>query len=208
MNKLAKILALIAALCPAGTAFGAAIGLTPSSQIAATGDQVTLDLLATGLGDGTSPAVGSFDVDLLYDPGVLSFDPINYAIGIDLGSAIPGINVDSGTGIIDLSAISLESPSDLITSQGSTLQLASLVFDVLDLSLGASTTVDIDTNDPNLVLGDVSFAPISINSISPATIRNATASSIPLPGTPLLIVLGLVMLGLVVRADRYARFQS
>jgi hypothetical protein len=208
MNKLAKILALVAALCPAGTAFGAAIGLTPSSQIAATGDQVTLDLLATGLGDGTSPAVGSFDVDLLYDPVVLSFDPINYAIGIDLGFAIPGINVDSGAGIIDLSAISLESANDLVASQGSTVQLASLVFDVLDLSLGASTIVQVDANDPLLLLGDENGPPsLPITDVTSATIRNAIAS-VPAPGTSLLIVLGLVMLGLVVRTDRYARFQS
>jgi len=202
MNKLSMILALVAALGGSGAAFGAALGLTPSSQIAANGDQVTLDLLATGLGDGVSPAVGAFDVDVLYDPAVLGFN--SYTIGSDLGLAFDFSLGALLSGPIDLAASSLENPADLIATQAANALLASVIFDVLDLSLGASTIVQVDANDPLLLLGDENGASLPITDVTSATIRNEI-DSVPAPGTALLFVLGVIMLGFVFRTDQPMR---
>lgn len=200
MTKLPLILALLIALVPSGGAFGAVIELTPSSQIAATGDQVSFDLLATGLGAGASPAVGSFDVDVLYDPSVLGF--ASYTIGNALGLAFDFSFGGSTPGTVDLAASSLESAADLVAAQAASVMLASLMFDVLDLSLGASTTVQIDANDPLLSLGDENGTRIPVDDLTSATIRNRPVSA---PGTSLLAVLGLAMLGLLVRTHQDAR---
>lgn len=181
------LLSLFAGAIAGGPCFGAAIGFTPSQQSATDGDLVSVDIIATGLGNGVSPSIGSFDLDVLFDATVLSFQ--SYSIGSALDDTSLG---DLGGGLIDLAALSLDDPADLNASQGSTVSLASLSFQVVSLAVGASTTISIDSADSLLLLGDENYDSLTITGLSSARIVNP--STVPLPQTWLLVGLGLGLL--------------
>lgn len=193
------LLSLFAGGMAAGPCFGAAIGFTPSQQNATDGDVVSVDIIATGLGNGASPSIGSFDLDVLFDAAVLSFQ--SYSIGSALGvSPVDASLGDLGGGLIDLAALSLEDPADLNASQSSTVSLASLSFQVVSLAVGASTTISIDSADSLLLLGDENYDSLTITGLSSAKIVNP--STVPLPQTWLLVGLGL---GLLRFSPRHSR---
>jgi len=184
-------LSLVAGGIAAAPCVGAAIGFTPSQQRATDGDVVSVDVIATGLGNGVSPSIGSFDLDLLFDATVLSFH--SYSIGAALGASPVDASLgDLGGGLIDLAAVSLDSPADLNATQSSTVSLASLSFEVLNLALNASTTISIDAADSLLFLGDEDYDPLVITGLSSARVVNP--STVPLPQTWLLVGLGLGLL--------------
>jgi hypothetical protein len=162
------------------------LGFDPASQVANTGDTVSLDLVASGLTSGGSDSIGGFDVDVLFDDSVLGF--VGGTTGTGLGS-ISDFYFASG-GVVDAFAVSLELPADLDALQGSTVVLATLAFEVLDLAPGTSTTVAIDSSDQFLLVSDAaSAAPLPITALDNGTIRA------PAPGVLALLSIGLAALG-------------
>ena len=52
--------------------------MNPSAQDVVLGNQVSVALVISGLTDLGPPALGSFDIDVLFDPAILSFGRATY----------------------------------------------------------------------------------------------------------------------------------
>lgn len=173
------------------------LSLQPALQTASSGDIVSLDLVIDGLADTAPGALGAFDVDVIFDASVLTFQ--SYSLGLGLGDTLLLEALDSsfgdiGGGIIDLAETSLLSPGQLDPLQSSSFTLATLDFFVSSLLPGNSTVVSVNALDPNLYLGDSNGNPLSLDTTSDAVIRNP-AVNVPEPNILALIGLGLMGMG-------------
>lgn len=161
-------------------------------------NQLPVYLKIAGLGDGTAPSLGVFDVDILFDPVFLAFNNATFGDPLlgdqldlfGLGSsswAIP----DSDT--VNLYELSFDEIDDLNGLQADSFTLATLTFDVVT---SGSTTLTIGQIN---ALGDAEGKSLSDNySVvvsSPSSvevIRNVM--EVPLPSTVLLLAPGLLWL--------------
>lgn len=130
-TKLRKLFVAAAAIVAASLTARAAIivSLEPASQTISVGGPVSLDLVVSGLNAFAAPGVGAFDVDLTYNPAVLSAVSASFGTHLDLGlfGSIQSSNL-STPGLIHLDEVSLESSSDLLSSQPASFKLATLNF--------------------------------------------------------------------------------
>ncbi|RLI05657.1 hypothetical protein DRO22_02445, partial [Candidatus Bathyarchaeota archaeon] len=60
------------------SAFAATIGFEPVSQTVPVGESVSVDLVISGLGDGTSPSLAGFDLFIEYDPTILALSDVSF----------------------------------------------------------------------------------------------------------------------------------
>ncbi len=100
-----------------GTAASAlTFSITASATGVGVGAMIDVTVSASGLGAFAAPSLGSFDVDVGYDPAVFAFDPGSIAFGSGLGavqcaSPAPGCEVLVGSstapGVVDVGASSL-----------------------------------------------------------------------------------------------------
>jgi hypothetical protein len=94
----------------------------------------TIALDISGLTPGTT-ALGTFDVNIGYDPGVLSFASATYGdpvLGDQLNFNGLALNATTaGTGTTELFELSLDDPSTLLSSQPANFTLATLTFNAL-----------------------------------------------------------------------------
>ena len=191
MLTLHRIKTFLAALALVGLAqapvsHAALLSLQPDTSVASNGDTVSFELFVSGLGDFSPDSLGAFDLSVSYDTSVLSF--ADYSIGNFLGdlagfTALDVSGGDSG-GAVNLAEISLLLPASLDALQPDSFLLASLSFDVLNLAPGATTSLDIVDG---AVLSDAVGATLAVSTSRPATI-----GAIPLPGTLLLILGGML----------------
>ncbi|MDI9246011.1 PEP-CTERM sorting domain-containing protein [Marinobacter sp. CHS3-4] len=103
------------------------VSVDPETSFGSVGDTLFVDLLWDG--DG-SQYIGDWDIDLTYDPTVVSYSGSEFHFGVDsFGCFICGD--DSVPGLIDLYEVSFDFPADLIANQdslGKTFKLATLKF--------------------------------------------------------------------------------
>jgi len=183
---------LVAVLLVATSTPAAAIvfKLAPAAQIAASGDAVSLDLVVSGLGDVSSPALGDFDVEVGYDPLALSFT--NYSLGLLLGDESLGEAIDFSLGdqgfSVNLGEVSLLFPSELQALQPDNFVLARLDFNVLSLLPGSSTALSLAVN----AAGDEFGQPLAVDGVHGAVIRNAVIAT---PEPPMLLLVGTAFAG-------------
>ena len=157
------------------------LSLQPSSQSVAEGSQVTVDLAISGLSD--PPSLGTFDLNIEFDPTLLSFS--NFAFGDPtLGDQLDptgGKNilsfVNPGVGTTDLFELSLDSASTLNALQASGFTLGVLTFDTIgigtsELSLSINALGDAEGNSLSATLqnGSVSVASSTVPEPSPLTL--------------------------------------
>jgi hypothetical protein len=113
------------------------ISFEPSSPVVQAGSTVQLKLAISGLGLGTPPSVGVFDIDVTYNPDILSFDAITFGdpgLGdqLDLGGTGSVTGVDSSVpGIVNHFEVSLDTPADLDGMQTDTFTLSVFTFTAL-----------------------------------------------------------------------------
>jgi len=103
------------------------LDFVPAFQTVATGQSVVVDLVISGL--ARPPSVGAFDLDVSFDPSILT--PVDVVFGPFLGDpllfeAITGFSFPPG--IVDLAEVSLLLPSELDSLQPSSFSLATLYF--------------------------------------------------------------------------------
>lgn len=165
-------------------AYGAVLSTTVSTPAATTGQLFSMDVIVSGLSAGQT--VGGFDLDLLFDAGLLN--PIEVTFGDALGvvDADQFTSTVTSPGRIDFAAVSLLNEAALQALQTDSFALAHFVFQ----AIGPGTaTFSFDTAPPGLLLSDQSGNAITLAGISGATIvLSAPTGSVPEPGSLSLLV--------------------
>lgn len=170
------------------SAHGAILSTSLSSSSVTAGQQFTLDVIVSGL--DTGQALGGFDLDLVFNPALLSPDHVLF------GDRLGVVDVDQFTSAVlspgrtDFAAVSLASEVTLLGLQSGPFTLAQLVFDAVGPGTAA---IDFDAlTAPGLLLSDQFGNAIAVTASSGAEIRIAPSGSVPEPATILLFIPGLL----------------
>ncbi|MBU3017388.1 hypothetical protein KO519_06705 [Paraglaciecola agarilytica] len=168
------------------------LSFSPSSQVASTGDSVSLDLMISGLTAGTADSLGTFDLDVIFDDSRLSLT--SYLLTDLLGdsSAFEADDLSLGEyipGLIGLSLLSYLDIDELDNLQPSSFSLATFNFDVISLEVGQATTVAIDTV---FALGDAFGNALTIDSMGEGILRNP-AEEVSTPASLGIFILGVLL---------------
>lgn len=164
------------------------IGLGPALQTFTPGSVVDLQLQISGLGQGMAPSLGAFDLDVTFDPALLSFDSVTFGDPLlgDLLGPIAGSSTGSSlssTGeALNLFGVSLDLPDDLNAHQPDQFVLASLRFLVIG---DRATTLGL----ANVLLGDADGSALVPDAIRGASLRPATTVPDQGPALPAMILL-------------------
>lgn len=169
------------------------ISITPSTQTVNVGDTVNVDLQISGLGLGTAPSLGIFDIDFGFDPSLLAFSSALYGNGLDVLGLGSWQATTPDIGTINLFELSFDTVDDLNSLQADSFILASLSFNALASGSGPLTLTLNSLGDAN---GDNLSVALSGASV---TVENPVVPSIPEPETLPLILVGLGALGFVMR---------
>lgn len=186
-----KILFFAGALFCASTTFAATIFVTPGTQTVNVGSSVNIDVNLSGLGNGVTPSVGTYDLDVNFDSALLSFSSVTWGTGLDV-LALGSIQFATpGTGTVNLFELSLDSVSDLNSLQLPTFRLFTLSFTTL---AAGTSPVTISVN----ALGDADGVALPFNAIDGSlTIQETGGSPVPEPST--FLPIAIVLLGFGVR---------
>ncbi len=168
----------------------AVISVVPSAGSIAQGNQVSVDLVVSELGDGTAPSLGVFDIDFLFDDVILGLVGVTFGDQLDLfGFGSLQSTDDSIAGTVNIFELSFDLPNDLDTLQTPSFILATLLFDTLSIG---SSSLAIAINAFGDSLGDDLAATINNSSL---TVTDGGAPEIPLPGAIWLLITGMGFLG-------------
>lgn len=130
------------------------IDFVPADQTVDLGAAVSVDLVISDLGDFTAPSLGAFDLDVSYDPSILSATSVTLtALLGDSTETLEGVDL-SMPGLIDLFLVSLLPQLELESLQPASFVLATLSFDTLATGTSALELTDV-------VLGDALGAELS-----------------------------------------------
>lgn len=177
------------------------------TQTVNNGDTVTVDLVASGLGDDT---LSVFDLDVTYDASALAIDSFSYgdALGsIDFFEATEFGFGDDGAGTLSLGLLSfLENDAAtcifcdgpyLADLQGDSFVLASVSIQIVDLAVGAIASLRVGNV---FELGDGFGGALALDGEPTRTtfVGADNPTPVPEPGVLLLILSGLFAFGLAV----------
>ena len=117
------------------------LDLLPDTQSVTVGQPVSIDVQISELGNGTPPSVGGFNLELNYDPTVLTFNDLTFSGLIDL-SNFGTQSIDSSTpGTLLFGEVSLDIPEDLNTAQPDTFTLANIDAAAIEKDLESPFTI-------------------------------------------------------------------
>jgi hypothetical protein len=160
------------------------IDVLPSYQEVDVGTPVSVDIAISDLGDGSPPSLGSFDLDVIYDPVMLSFTGASFGDQLDLfGLGSIGSVDNSVSGSVNLFELSLDLSDDLNSLQLPDFTLASLTFDT---TAPGVSVIDVVVN----VIGDA-YGDLLCADVIGAEINAVPVSTVPEPSTLLLFGIGL-----------------
>jgi hypothetical protein len=178
-------------LLPAAEAGAVSIALLPSLSSVGVGDALGLEVVIAGLGDGVAPSLGSYDLDVSYDPALLSFGSVEF--GSLLGGPADSLqSAAGGAGVVDFAELSLLSPAELDALQGGSFTLATLHFTAI--GAGASSL-----SVTQALAGNGVGRPLTVESVAGARV---VAGAIPEPAAAALFGLGALALVHSLRARR------
>lgn len=166
-----------------------ALNVNPITQNVLLGNSIGVILDISGLGDGSAPSLGVFDLNLNFDPAILTFNNVTFGdpvLGdqLDLFGLGSLITFDDTTpGMVNLYELSFDLPSDLDALQIGNFTLASLTFD--SLTTGTSS-LNMSINSLGDALGD----PIVLDTLNNGSVT--VTAPVPEPSTCLLLFFGLI----------------
>lgn len=181
MRSFARVLLAFALL---GSAFAqaqtATITVTPSSQTTAVGSNVLVSVSIAGLLDGVAPSLGAFDLNLLFDPSILSVSNFSFGTGLDvLGLGSVQFSDVTTPGLLSIGEISLDLPADLNTLQSGAFALFTVTFQAVGTGVSA---LGLDINALSDAYGEALAA----------TTINGSVSAVPLPAAVWLLLSGVL----------------
>jgi hypothetical protein len=199
MKRLIFLIGFVCIFSFSVTQVGAvSLTLEPLSQGIMLGEKAAVDLKISGLGDFTTPSLGAFYAEILFDESILSFDSVLYGgfLGDPENVSVFETDIETkvGPGFVSLDEISWLESSDLDSIQPSAFTLATFYFTGIDLGTSPLTFGDIDLSD----------ALFPASSIQPQLTMGAQidVSPVPEPATFLLMMSGLVGVGALGRRKR------
>ena len=173
---------------PHGIAHAISLSFVPAVQEVGVGTPLAVALVVSGLGDGTAPSLSAFDLDVLFDPLLLSVNSVAFGdpvLGdqLDLFGLGSLTGVTPGVGSVNLFALSFDDPLDLDSLQAESFTLATVTFDTLATGTSA---LELSINALGDAVGNALTAEVLSGSVT------ATSTPVPEPGSLLLLGSGLV----------------
>ena len=173
------------------------VTVTPSTQTVSVGDPFTVNLQISGLGAGTAPSVGVYDIDLGFDPNLVSFSSVAFGSGLDV-LGLGSVQLTTvGPGVINLFELSLDTANDLNALQAGAFTLASISFSAWN---PGTSLFSLSLNS----LGDADGAALSA-SLQGSSVT-AIASSVPEPESWAMVVIALCTFGIALRRSKRNNF--
>lgn len=155
------------------------LGFVPPTQEVPGGTPVSVDVVISGLGDFAPPSLGAFDLDIAFDPSILSLSSVVFGPFLgDIGLFEAIASDTPGVGTVNVFEVSLLSDTDLDALQPSSFPLVTLNFDTLNSGTSPLTITA-------ATLGDAFGDPLSY------TASEGSVTVTPEPGTWVLMVSGL-----------------
>jgi hypothetical protein len=136
MRLLISVL-LFAATVAIGKANAATLTLTSAPANVTISDLVNISLDISGLTGGAAPGLGAYDLDIAFDPAVLSFNSASFGTGLDIFGLGDMQSVTPGSNSVNVFELALDPAIDLIAHQGSSFRLANLTFNALSSGTSA-----------------------------------------------------------------------
>jgi hypothetical protein len=189
MRKMILSIAILAvAMVSAAQAKADTVSLSLSSATVTLVNTAAVTLDIAGLGSGT--ALGTFDVSVAFDPGILGFSSAAYgdpSLGdqLDLEALGTFSSTTPGIGTVELFELSFDSPAVLASSQATSFTLVTLDFNTLALGQSA---LSISIN----ALGDQNGNSLSATTLDRSVTVNPSTVAAADPGTVLLLGSGLL----------------
>lgn len=144
--------------------------LTPATQDVLLSNQVDVELSISDLGNSSAPSLGAYDLDILFDDSLLSFDSASFGDPVkgnqlDLfGFGFNPAGASPMNGKINLFEISFDFPSVLDSFQSDNFTLATLRFNTLQ------------TGSSSLSIAPIHFGDSLGNSITHTSLQNTTVN--------------------------------
>lgn len=195
MVSLARGVLIATTIFLAGSASASAITIStlPPNQTVETGDAVSVDLVITGLGTGSAPSLGVFDITVAFNPAILSFTNVIWGTELDLFGLGDVQSLTIGSGTLNLFELSLDSAADLDALQASDFKLATLRFTALTLGFSSlGLTVNNLGDARGAVLGAVAAG-------AGVDVESNGGPLIPEPATFSTMLLGITVVALRLR---------
>ena len=180
---------LVAFVVVSGAASAYTLSFSPSAQNVGLGSFATVEVRITDVAPeppGSPGGLGNYDFEVVYDPAIIKFDKatdagaLGLAIGLDVDFLAPGR--------LNLSAFSLEDPTDLLALQSDSMLLLTLGFKSLAVGTSGLAFENVTLGDVNGVEREHSTTNGSITVLF---------AQLPEPGTlALLAGAGLILLAM------------
>lgn len=179
------------------------ISVVPSASVVESGGTVDLAVVVDGL-DAADEIVGSYDLDLVFDPAAFAFTSIVYGSAFGPADLVfAGETVSAGR--VDFSLLSLLDDGELGALQGNSVTLATLAFRAVAPGSG---TFSLDPlSFPGIAVNGVGAALLEFATITGATVRVNARVEVPEPATAPLALLALAAVA-AMRTRRLARGQD
>jgi hypothetical protein len=153
---------------------------------------VEIALVISGLGDFVPPSLGTFDLDITFDPAILAFQNAVFGDQLDLSGLGSITEIQPGVMNVNLFELSLDNPADLDTLQPGSFTLVTLTFAtltdgtsslaVLINALGAANGLPLAADAGS---GSVTVVtPLVVNAEISGRVKPGTSVTDPMPVLP------------------------